>query len=213
MRKTGLLMGAAAAGMLVFGPASTGPSFAQTENTGQSCAAIEDGGARLLCYDAVFRVTHSNDAPAGLGIWKSDADTSKIDDSKEVYLSVDSAEPVSTKFGEGDPATLTVRCQKRTTAVSIYFGGAFMADSGGFGKVVYRIDKKPAVTKAWDVSTSNKHLGLWNGGTAIPFIKSLFGANQVLIEATPFNEDSVTLTFPVAGLESAIKPLRDACKW
>jgi type VI secretion system protein VasI len=56
-------------------------------------------------------------------------------------------------------------------------------------------------------------LGLWNGNAAIPFIKKMMEHEKMVIRATPFSDSAVTAEYRISGLEEAIKPLRDACKW
>lgn len=64
-----------------------------------------------------------------------------------------------------------------------------------------------------DASTSNRALGHFSGGKAIPLIKRMLGKEQMLTRFTPFGESAVTANFPIKGVEEAIKPLREACKW
>lgn len=187
---------------------------AKAQNTGQECAAVEDGGARLACYDSVFRTTTSTPVVEGKGAWQVREETSKITDKTNVYVTVESDQLVPDRFGgRGTPATLIVRCQDDTTSLTIWFGGQFMASSGGFDRVTYRLDKQAAVNDRWEESTNNEFMGLWSGGQSIPLIKQLFSAQNFLVQATPFNESSITLDFKVGGLEHAIAPLRKACGW
>ena len=41
----------------------------------------------------------------------------------------------------------------------------------------------------------------------------MFGAKKLFVEATPFSETAVRGEFDIAGLETAIEPLRKACHW
>jgi type VI secretion system protein VasI len=61
------------------------------------------------------------------------------------------------------------------------------------------------------VSRDHASLGLWNEAASIPLIKSLFGAERLLVRARPYSEDAVTAEFAIGGLEDAAKPLREAC--
>jgi type VI secretion system protein VasI len=60
-------------------------------------------------------------------------------------------------------------------------------------------------------------VGLWTGATAIPFIKQLFGAKQLLVRMTPRSATDLMGRlmgrFRVEGLEQAIEPLRRQCHW
>lgn len=196
----------------LIGAASTEPVVAQT--TGEECALIEDTQSRTACYDSIFRTKVETPVSDGTGKWRVRSEISRVTDKTDVYVSVDSDQDVPSRFGgTGTPATLLIRCQDNTTSFTVWFGGQFMASSGGFDRVTYRIDDRPAVDDRWEESTNNEHMGLWTGGRSIPLAKSLFGAQNFLLVATPFSESSITLDFKVGGLEEAIQPLREACGW
>ena len=88
-----------------------------------------------------------------------------------------------------------------------------MADIQGKGRITYRLDSEDAARHTFRESNDNQALGLWSGGQAIPFIKGMLGHDRMLIRATPFSDSTVTGEFNIAGLDEAIKPLREACNW
>lgn len=106
-----------------------------------------------------------------------------------------------------------IACRENTTSLYISFADHFMSSLQGRGIVTYRIDKAPAEKRRFLESNDNSVLGLWNGGSSIPFIKQLLGRNTLLVRATPFSDSSVTAEFPISGLEEVIEPLREACHW
>jgi len=178
------------------------------------CAKIDDDQQRLNCYDRIYRTTTTTAAPAASnGRWVVVSDTSKIDDSVNVMMVATALKPVVNRYGHTEDAQLYILCRENTTDLSVFFGGEHMADLGSYGEVTTRIDKQKAVTKRWVESTDNKHLGLWGGGRSIPFIKTLFGGKVLLVQATPYSENTLTLEFPIEGIENAIIPLREACNW
>lgn len=182
----------------------------------ESCAAIDDGGERLVCYDSIFRTKTTVDTPpTGTPTkWQVTTAQSKIDDSKGVFLYIESDDDIPGKYGgQRAKASMVIRCMEGTTAMTLQFADHFMADNNGYGDVTFRVDDKKAITKGLDESTDNSALGLFNGGSSIPFIRSLFGANRLIVRATPFNESALTVTYSIAGLEETIKPLRETCKW
>lgn len=152
-------------------------------------------------------------AQADMVKWKVRTSTSAIDDTKTVIVDLASDNMIHGRFKSPGPAALNLRCMENTTSASIKFNGLFMADIQGYGQVTYRVDSAKAVTKRFEESTNNEWLGLWNGGASIPFIKSLFGAEKLVVRATPFNENAVEVTFSIQGLEKTIEPLREACNW
>ena len=181
---------------------------------GTECARIGDGNKRLLCYDLIFRKSEITQIPAGdTGKWKHYSGTSKIDDSKSVFLSLQSTNEIAGKYGRPKRGTIRLRCFENTTSVNIAFGDYFMSDIQGYGRVTYRIDRKPAATVNMTESTDHSVLGLWNGGRSIPFIKRLFGTSLLVLRATPYSESTQTLEFATGGIDEAIKPLREACGW
>jgi len=176
----------------------------------EDCTAVADDARRLACYDARYRpATVETTSQA----WSVRTETSPVDDTANVYVESRATAPITDRFGQSHYPSMVLRCQENTTAVSIYFGGLFMAGIQGYGEIIFRVDDKPAFNRTFEESTSNEHLGLWSGGRAIPFIRTLFGGTALLVRATPFNENPTTFTLPIAGLEEAVKPLREACHW
>lgn len=182
-------------------------AYAQDPRT---CAALSDDKARLECYDLAHRKTTNVTSTSQ---WRVVEDKSKLDDSREVSLSVLSAEMIRGKYRQPKHAALFINCREKTTDLYVVFGDHFMSDLSGGGRVNTRVDKSPARTVSMRQSNDHSALGLWDGATAIPFIKSLFGGNSLYVRATPHTESAVEMEFPIAGLEEAIKPLREACKW
>lgn len=186
------------------------------------CSAINDSVLRLDCFDALAKVDQDKSdqeakeklAPEGdTGRWRTSIQQSKVDDSTTVILMSNSNETVSSRFNRSARPTLVLRCMENTTAAYLNFDGLHMADIQNYGRVTFRVDKKKAFVKGTDASTDSQSLGLWSGGTAIPFMKSLFGGEELLVQAMPYSESAVTFTLDISGLENAIKPLRTACKW
>ncbi|WP_306253894.1 type VI secretion system-associated protein TagO [Parvularcula sp. IMCC14364] len=180
---------------------------------GPSCAKKNDDSERLRCYDLVYRVTASAPKPIDSD-WRVREETSKLDDTKTVFMEVNSNENHVGRFGQEGKLRLSLRCQENTTALAIYFAGEFMASGASdYVRVDYRIDDNPASSANFVESTNNEWLGLWNGSRAIPFIKQMFGASTMYVRATPFSESSVDGEFNISGVQDAIKPLREACSW
>jgi type VI secretion system protein VasI len=189
------------------------PAVAANDN-GTACAKIASDDARLACYDMIFKksVETSTSADAA-SAWTARVETSKIDDTKNVFVNANSLETSPNPYGQPTKSWMMITCRENTTSLYINFAGHFMSDLQGKGTVTYRIDKNPAARQSFTESNDHSVLGLWNGGAAIPFIKRLFGANSLLVRATPFSDSAVTAEFSLVGLENALKPLRDACRW
>ncbi|NVJ95661.1 MAG: hypothetical protein HWD91_08745 [Marivivens sp.] len=178
-----------------------------------SCVSIENAEQRLQCFDQAFATPEEPATPELESDWSVTTDVSPLDDSKSVYLSVTSASPIMGRYGRLETGTLYIRCFENTTSLFTVWGGHFMSDNRGGGRVDYRIDDNPAAHVSMQESSDNEALGLWNGGVSIPFIKRLFGGETIFMRASPFNESPVEMTFNISGLEQAIEPLREACRW
>lgn len=188
-----------------------------------SCSSMSDGVKRLECFDNLATATQGiaddkaeemigSDAPTPSN-WRVRISQSKIDDSKIVVMITDANETVSARFNRNAKPSLILRCLENATSAYINFDGLHMADIQSYGRVTFRVDKQKAFTRSTDVSTDNSALGFWSGGSAIPFIKGLFGGSTLIVQATPFSESAVTFSMNIEGLEDAIQPLRKACNW
>lgn len=190
------------------------PFSAFAQGNADQCTGIVDDQSRLTCYDGLFRPKIENSTPSpSAGKWGVTTETSPIDDSKRVFLSLAGREGIRNQYGQDAQITFTIACRENHTSMWFHFGGQFMSDLQGAGRVTYRIDSAPAQAKNFTESSNHEALGLWNGGTSIPFLKSLFGKQQLFVQAIPYSESAVNDFFDIAGLEEAIKPLREACHW
>jgi len=196
-----------------------GPSFAADDP--KTCAMIPEDKYRLACYDRHFREPMNQPVDADMTPdeanetwrenWRRKIEKSGFDDSKKVILFSQSTAKYESRF-KSNYITLVIACRENTTSLWFNFGGLFMSDLNN-GKIDYRIDKRKPGAKNFRESNNHEALGLWSGSSSIPFIKQLFGAQTLLIRATPHSESAVTGEFKIGGLEYAIKPLREACSW
>jgi type VI secretion system protein VasI len=177
---------------------------------GKGCAAIADDSKRLICYDLIFKINQTSKVETK---WTVEEQTSKIDDKKNVFVTVKSSERIPGRFGLKDNAELVFSCREGKSAFYIVFGGHFMSGLGSSGLVTYRVDKRPAAKRRMTESTDHQALGLWSAADATALARELFGAQSLYLQATPYSESPVSAEFPVAGLEEAIKPLQIACRW
>lgn len=188
------------------------PSFAQSV---KDCIGIENDLDRLACYDRSSGRIPKSVATSGPGAWTIRTEVSKLKDTEDVFLHVDSRESIECRFGRGGKVRLVVRCMENTTAALFVTPNCHMASSqyNDYGHVDYRVDDEKARTARMEESTDNKALGYWRGRKAIPFAKSMFGGSELIARMTPYSESSFTVTFDITGLENAIKPLRASCQW
>jgi type VI secretion system protein VasI len=175
------------------------------------CAEIGKDSERLECYDLIFKKTERR-AEDGAGDWQVDIETSKLDDSKNVFMSLTSGDQIKGRFGDDANMILHVVCRERKVDFYVTFGENFMSDIEGYGNVTLRLDAETAFKKSMTESTDHGALGIWSPN-AISFVKTLLGHDHLLVRATPYNANAITSDFVIKGLENAVKPLRTACKW
>lgn len=186
-------------------PAPTVPS---------DCLGIENGEARLKCFDATVRTTPAPSvepsprpqAPAvdGLvGRWIVSEEKDKLDGAKRVVAMSIAAED----WGRDKPV-LIMRCAANRTE-------AFVGTEKYLGtrmsfQVKWRVDNTPIRTEYWGSSG--------NGRAAfsqqpIPFIKALFGGKELVFNIQPYGEGPHTISFEIDGAEKAAEKVRKACGW
>jgi type VI secretion system protein VasI len=177
----------------------------------RDCAALEDGKLRLACYDEAHRAGSRD--PEGDGKWRVTRQVSKIDDRPEVFVAVEAIEPLSGPEGRTSTGILMISCREGNTDVFLNFGEHTMAPKSALATVTTRVDKNRARKVAMRPSRDRKALGLWSGRRAIPFVKDMLGATRLFVRALPPDEAAIDMEFEIAGLDAAIKPLREACEW
>jgi len=178
----------------------------------EDCAKLEEPLDRLACYDEESGRTPEVETIEGEGKWSVTTEISKIDDSKNVFLSLKSDAATACPYDD-KTHIIWVACRENTTSLWIDFGGCFMSDNSGKGKVTYRLDKDKAAKVSMSESNDNSALGLWRGRSSIPFVRGMLGKSSLLIRAQPFSDSTVTAEYDIRGLNEAIKPLMEACGW
>jgi type VI secretion system protein VasI len=199
-------------------PAAAGAQGSAAPPSLKQCAAMDNDHWRLQCYDTLTgRFTKPAAAPqtsaalAGdTGRWQTRRERSKLADTEDVFLLLQSDDQVSNRFGRKDYVEMVVRCMENTT--SLYMSWPLFLTTGTM-KLEIRFDKRPMQTMWWQSSTDYKAIGLWSGGSAIPFAKAMIAAEEMVVRLVPHGENPETVTFTVRGLNNSIEPVRKGCKW
>lgn len=190
------------------------PAFA-SDNL-EDCTQIKFDRNRLACYDRAMGHTPSPKAKDVDKVelresWIRKPENATSGGTKNEVLQSRSLWKYETPF-KREFISLTISCREGTTRLWFDFGGLFMSDLDN-GTIDYRIDKQRPASLHFRESSDNEALGLWADRRSIPFIKSMFGAEKLLMRATPYRENVVTGQFDIAGLKETIKPVREACNW
>ena len=178
----------------------------------EDCAKIGDNSARLVCYDDLFGVQKTH-TPVTQSKWKKTVNQNAMTDTKDVFLTLQSDDPVKGKYTGTGYGILYIRCMEDTTAIQFRVADHFLADIQGYGKVEYRLDESSMQSRNFQESTNNETLGLWRGSQAIPFIKPMLGKDRMIVRITPFNNSPILMTFSISQIETEIVELRETCKW
>ena len=178
--------------------------------TAEDCAKLANPDSRLSCFDALFKTP----VPVPqVGNWEVRETRSALTDKRDVSFRVLSQERVPGRFGRREYAILWISCSESTTRIYITWGGHFMSDLNGGGRVDFRIHTRAPGHLMMQRSNDHQALGFWQGQSSIPFIRQLLNGSELYVRAIPFNESRIEARFSIAGLNDAIRPLRSACNW
>lgn len=193
-----------------------GESFAQDPSVlaARLCAGIAEPTNRLRCYDTAF--PRAAAAPPAAeeppqaedsASWDVLEESSPIDDSKTISAFLNAASIQYTGIGSAD-AGLLLRCKEHRT-FAIITTSMFMTSEQV--DVTVRIGSADARKFRWDRATNYKAVGLWSGQQAIPFIRSLIGADKLAIRIQ--DRDRLDATFSLGDLHPVVVKLAAACDW
>lgn len=177
----------------------------------QDCKSKGAKADQLACFSSLAGSTPASTpapTPSVPSKWKVHSKVEKLDGTTTVTLVLDSSDTVSPQYGRPEAATIFVRCLNNKTEFFIAWP-EFLGIGRGI-EVRWRADNMPITTEAWSPSTDGKAAFSPN---PVAFLKKLADRSELLLSVSPFGKVATTLTFPVAGLEEALKPLRAACKW
>ncbi len=164
--------------------------------------------AKLSLRDLDRRIEEARVRAIGNGQWYVREETSPVDDSTNVYLSLRAEDTIRSRFGKSVRPSLYVRCKENKTEVFINWGVYLGIDQT---HVLQRFDGKRAATVLWNISTDHEATFYRSGHIA--FARQLVRHEKLLLQTTPYGESPVMVSFRLEGLRSAIKPLRKACGW
>lgn len=147
-------------------------------------------------------------------VWYSYTKQSPIDDSTNVYLSIDANKSISGWLNKNVTPSLHIRCKENKTNVYINLGMRPKTEYGSYGAesayLRLRYDDEKAYKEKFSLSTDGEAVFF---SSYIPSIKKMLKHKSLLIEFTPYNSSPQMTTFDLVGLDEKIGPLREACHW
>ncbi len=192
------------------------PASAEDNPEMARCAAQVNNARRLKCYDALSQKLGiaPDDSTAMVSKWKVQKQASAIDDSTNVFLSLDADSSISGWPLKTYTPSMILRCKENKTQAYIVTGMAPQAEYGSDATTVtLRLDDDKAVQLRTARSTTGDMLFFDAGGPSIGLIKKMLQRSALLFQFVPFHSTPVMTTFDLRGLAEAIKPLRENCRW
>lgn len=145
--------------------------------------------------------------------WNISSVTSPLDDSTNVYASIQSNERVRGWIGSHRPV-MTARCKEGETDVYVNIGTQIHTFDFDYGRqltqVRYRIGDAPPRTAMLPESTEGEAFFF---SSSVPMLKQMKSADRFVIEYTPFQAGLGTATFDIQGIEEVVNKIAKACNW
>ena len=189
----------------------TNVAFADVKEEIAECASIGDDESRLQCFDAVADRLDGDKAlirPAtAYGKWFVSTKQSMIDDSTNVYLSLEAENDIDTGYETIRPI-LHLNCSEDKTSLFIVWN-LYLGENSI--EVLTRMDHQEAESRYWNISTDRKVI--FAPGRDTKYAKILARHKTFLVQLTPDGRKPVRATFDLTGLAEAILPLQEACHW
>ena len=175
------------------------------------CAAIASDLERLVCFDTLARA-QGLDRPqarpvptADVGAWQIRDQVNPLDDTRTVDLALVATSGVAP---DDRPVILNLRCQSGETEVYINWRSYL----GSGAQIATRIGTGEVDRQRWSTS-SNQQATFYPRNDAVAFIKALMTADRLVAQVAPSGGNPITAVFDTQGLDNAVKPLRQACRW
>lgn len=203
----------AIAALILASPSQVAASQRNLEKQIARCAIIGNAIKRGECYDILaseLGLAKPAQTSSVNGGWTTWTDVSKIDDSRNVYMQLSADVGVSQGRYKNAKPTLLLRCMENRTSLYITYSIFLGSDNT---MVTTRIDSESAETKKWSISSDHYSVGLWDGQSAVPFIKKMLGKKNLVVRIVPYSESAITASFTLQGMATGIKELSDVCGW
>jgi len=183
------------------------PANGEIEADIAKAAVIENSVQRLAAYDAIaqkYKLTPQTETAKSTSQWKISFNTSPVDDSKSAFAYVKADQEVGSGYRAYTP-TFYIRYKEGQLDAFINTDDFLGMDSM---PVTTRIDKQPAATENWSISTDHK--AIFRTGNVFNFVNTLDGADTYLVRLTPHSESPITFSFTITGIDEVKAAIRKA---
>jgi type VI secretion system VasI family protein len=112
--------------------------------------------------------------------------------------------------GSTPQSVLSIQCSGLETSVTIFWGQPMAGYYAQF--ITYTVDDSKPQSEQWRVSTDQMTLGSW-GLHAIPLARRFTGKGKLSVRAINRRGIQVAAHFNLEGLDRAVGPVSQACRW
>ncbi len=197
-------------------------SFIANAKSFEFCSKLSNDSEKSSCYeelatslnvqkpDALETKNDSKDIYKKALLWRTYEKKSKLSGRTDVYMYTISSDTQPNSIGRPETSNFGIRCMDNTTAVWIE---SPQYVSQNWQKVKYAFNDGSIKLKSFNSAKGGDAIGLFNGKSSIPFVKSMFGKDKLVVQFSSYKSAKIEYEFPITGLEEAIKLLRKACNW
>lgn len=162
------------------------------QNGVAQCIGLADDGARLACYDGLFRDESGTQVAA-------------------LSVTVQSEQLIPARPTGRAPATMTIACDGGVLSIAFAFAGNTMSALGNDAGLTLQSDLQAARSRTLPVDQSNTAILLDNTRDAVGFLDGLAGTTNLTARVTPVNSRSLSVRFRVDAIMEQVQPVRAAC--
>lgn len=120
------------------------------------------------------------------------------------------------RYNDFRRATLVLRCSENTSAAFVNFN-ELLGNDGSYDRpgknVLVRVGEDAANQQFWNTSTTREAVGLWSGGSSIPFMRRLASAETLRLRVSPDRRNPIEVVFYTNRLQEHLPKLASACGW
>lgn len=193
------------------------PVAVAQDPSAERCAAIGPATERLACYDSIFRsgeLTGETGEAPDQGLWSSGIEVSQIEGTEIPFAMLESEQLIPAMPSGRGPARITVLCLEGETVLQFSFAGSPMGTpTSNSGTITLQYDRQPPRSQSLDLSPDRLSVGFFETSSSRPVIEQLLQTQRLFVRATPQAQRSVTVSFEMDGLDTALEPVREACGW
>jgi type VI secretion system protein VasI len=178
-------------------------SYAATDDL-QQCMFIKADAERLVCYDKVSGRSDANKKTSKDGRWEVSVEKDPLNDSLTTLVSTAS---VKGKNRRGQKLKLGIRCMNKEQEFFVGWGVYIERESS---LITTRVRDEEAFDAHWAVSTHKQSTSYPHASDLIQKVRA---GGSLVVQVVPYNENPITATFNMGGLDKVLKGVKNECGW